>query len=210
MITNKIGAFPLFSWPLMRAILTDVDAENQYIKSLIDVEGEFRANTFNLIGTDTYILDRPELAGLRADIQRIAEEYAFKTLAYKDVTVELTQSWINVSRKGDQHPAHSHPNVVIAGCYYPDGCPGAPLAFHNPNKFQIVPNTDGTNKDPMSMISRPVVFFQANPGEILLWLAPMTHSVLENTGTEDRFSLAFNFVVRGEMGHDESLDKVIY
>ena len=207
MITKPPIVTPLFSWPLMRALITGVDEENNFIKNLFKDKDNFKPNVSNLISKNKNILDYPELLNLKNDIQKIANQFAFETLAYREVVVDLKQSWINISQPGQGHPPHFHPNTIFVGTYYPFGSGGGPLDFRNPNNFQIIPNTNPAGSDPMGMISRPSILVQANPGEVMLWLSPMIHSVGNNIGKEDRFSLAFNFMVRGELGY---MDNVSY
>jgi uncharacterized protein (TIGR02466 family) len=206
LITERVASFPLFAWPLQRAIISNIDAENDYIKQVVKTE-PFRSNQTNLIHTDDYILARPELKRLKDDIHQLVEKYAFETLAYKNVTCELEQSWINVSKPGQFHNVHYHPNVIISGTYYPFGSTGAPIAFMNPNRFQLQPDTNNSN-NPMSMISRPVVYIDCGPGELLLWLAPLSHAVHSNGSDDKRISLAFNYMIRGSMGQHQSLDRL--
>jgi len=204
MISNDIGVFPLFAWPLLRTNLRDLDSDNQAILNIVDTE-PLRQNQSNLIHNDIDILERPELAQLRADIMAMVDHYAFKVLAYKDVTCELQQSWINVTPPGTEHTLHWHTNAFISGTYYPFGVDQSPIIFHNPNRFQFVPNTDGSVQDPLSMISRNCLYVTPSVGELMLWLSPLPHHVRTNQGESDRISISFNIMLRGYVGHEKSL-----
>lgn len=207
MNTDNIGIFPLFAWPLFRRKLDNLDTDNQAIAEIIDKE-PLRNNQGNLIHTSVSILERPELAELRKQILANVDYYAKEILCYIDVEVELLQSWINVTPPGMIHHVHSHRNSIISGTYYPFGTDRSPIVFHNPYEFQFVPNTDDNKQHPMGMISRNSLFINPGPKELMLWLSPLTHEVRENESETDRVSLSFNVMVRGYVGHKESLSGV--
>jgi len=207
MNTQDIGIFPLFAWPLFRQRLHNNDQINQTISNIVDTE-PLRSNQGNLIHTSIEILERPELAELKKQILASVEYYAKEVLCYVDIDVELLQSWINVTPPGMVHHVHSHRNSIISGTYYPFGTEQSPIVFHNPYDFQFVPNTDDSKQHPMGMISRNSLFINPNPEELLLWLSPMTHEVRENKSEYNRITLSFNVMIRGFVGHKESLSGV--
>jgi uncharacterized protein (TIGR02466 family) len=207
MNTKDIGLFPLFAWPLMRHILEDQQPSNQEILKIVQNE-PLRDNQGNLIHTDIRVLDRPELASLNADILEHVNFYAKDVLAYRDIEIELTQSWINVAVPGQHHHLHRHTNSIISGTYYPFGVDNCPIVFHNPNMFQFVPNVDESNQNPVSMISKNCINVTPNSSELMLWLSPMIHSVKKNESENNRVSLSFNAMIRGYVGHAESLSGV--
>lgn len=204
---QDVGLFPLFAWPLMRHKLLNKDSVNQSILDIIDNE-PLKTNQGNLIHPAIDILDRPELAELKRDILEHLNYYAHEVLAYKDVEVELLQSWINVTLPGQVHHVHSHTNSIISGTYYPFGTENSPIVFHNPNRFQFVPNVDDKNQNPVGMISRNCLFVNPSEQELMLWLSPLVHEVRENKSELNRVSLSFNVMVRGYCGHAESLSGV--
>jgi len=206
MNTDNIGVFPLFAWPLMRHTL-EQDQSNRAIEHIVKNE-ELRSNQGNLIHPSIEILERPELASLKQDILEHVDFFAKQILCYVDVEVELLQSWINVTPPGMIHHIHSHRNSIISGTYYPFGTEKSPIVFHNPSNFQFQPNTDDNNQSPLGMISRNCVFVNPGPQELMLWLSPLSHEVRQNGSDQDRISLSFNIMIRGFVGHRESLSGV--
>lgn len=204
---QDVGIFPLFAWPLLRHKLENKETSNQAIGNIVDNE-PLRHNQGNLIHNDIDILERPELAELKADIMEHVNFYVHDVLAYTGVEIELLQSWINVTPPGMEHHIHRHTNSVISGTYYPFGTEKSPIVFHNPNMFQFVPNTDETNQNPVSMISRNCLYVNPSESELMLWLSPLIHGVRKNESEYDRVSLSFNVMIRGYCGHAESLSGV--
>ena len=80
--------------------------------------GEGNIQHYNRQSEDTYVLDKPELANIRAFIEAKLHEYASKILASDDKLV-ITQSWLNKSQKGESHHEHVHPNSIVSGVWYP-------------------------------------------------------------------------------------------
>ena len=109
---------------------------------------------------------------------------------------------------GQHHHIHRHTNSIISGTYYPFGVDQSPIVFHNPNTFQFVPNVDETNQNPVSMISKNCIYVTPNASELMLWLSPMVHGVKKNESENNRVSLSFNVMIRGYVGHAESLSGV--
>ena len=207
MNTKDIGLFPLFAWPLMRHMLEDKQDVNQTLLTIVQNE-PLRDNQGNLIHNAIDILERPELKSLKDDILEHVSFYARDVLAYQDIEIELTQSWINVTVPGQHHHIHRHTNSIISGTYYPFGVDQSPIVFHNPNTFQFVPNVDEDNQNPVSMISKNCIYVSPNPSELMLWLSPMVHGVKKNESENNRISLSFNVMIRGYVGHAESLSGV--
>ena len=57
---------------------------------------------YNRQSEDTFVLDRPELANVRAFIEAKLHEYVTKIYSSTDKLV-ITQSWLNKSKKGESH-----------------------------------------------------------------------------------------------------------
>jgi len=73
---------------------------------------------YNRQSDNTFILDEPELANIRAFIEAKLHEYVTKIMASDD-KLAITQSWLNKSKKGESHHEHVHPNSMISGVWYP-------------------------------------------------------------------------------------------
>ena len=67
---------------------------------------------YNRQSEDTFVLDRPELANVRAFIEAKLNEYVTKIYASTDKLV-ITQSWLNKNKKGESHHEHVHPNSCL-------------------------------------------------------------------------------------------------
>ena len=70
---------------------------------------------YNRQSEDTFVLDKPELANIRAFIEAKLQKFVTEIMASTDKLV-ITQSWLNKNKKGESHHEHVHPNSMVSGC----------------------------------------------------------------------------------------------
>ena len=66
---------------------------------------------YNRQSDDTFVLDKPELANIRAFIEAKLHKFVTEIMASTDKLV-ITQSWLNKNKKGESHHEHVHPRIV--------------------------------------------------------------------------------------------------
>ncbi len=155
---------------------------------------------YNRQSEDTFVLDRPELANIRAFIEAKLHEFVTKIYASTDKLV-ITQSWLNKSKKGESHHEHVHPNSMISGVWYPqihEQMP--PIQFRSRNQRDVSLQTEKYNTFNSATFMLPM-----KRGELILFPSNLTHSVPTNVGEEERISLSFNTWPKGNMGDIKSL-----
>ena len=148
----------------------------------------------------TFVLDRPELANIRAFIEAKLHEYATKIMASDDKLV-ITQSWLNKNKKGESHHEHVHPNSMISGVWYPqihEQMP--PIQFRSRQQRDIQLSTERYNTFNSATFMLPM-----KKGELILFPSNLSHSVPANQSDEERISLSFNTWAKGNMGDIKSL-----
>ena len=155
---------------------------------------------YNRQSEDTFVLDRPELANIRAFIEAKLHEYVSKVFASKDKLV-ITQSWLNKNKKGESHHEHVHPNSMVSGVWYPqihEQLP--PIQFRSKGQRDVSLSTEKYNTFNSATFMLPM-----KKGELILFPSNLTHSVPTNVGEEERISLSFNTWPKGNMGDIKSL-----
>ncbi len=155
---------------------------------------------YNRQSEDTFVLDRPELANVRAFIEAKLHYYATEIMASSDKLV-ITQSWLNKSGKGESHHEHTHPNSMISGVWYPqihEKLP--PIQFRGKNQRDITLQTSKYNTFNSATFMLPM-----KKGELLLFPSNLQHSVPPNQSEEERISLSFNTWCKGNLGDIKSL-----
>ena len=81
-------------------------------------DGSAGYNHYNRQSEDTFVLDKPELANIRAFIEAKLHKFVTEIMASTDKLV-ITQSWLNKNKKGESHHEHVHPNSMVSGVWYP-------------------------------------------------------------------------------------------
>ena len=155
---------------------------------------------YNRQSEDTFVLDRPELANIRAFIEAKLHEFVTKIYASTDKLV-ITQSWLNKSKKGESHHEHVHPNSMISGVWYPqihEQMP--PIQFRSRSQRDVSLQTEKYNTFNSATFMLPM-----KRGELILFPSNLTHSVPVNNNEEERISLSFNSWPKGNMGDIKSL-----
>lgn len=154
----------------------------------------------NCQSTDTCVLNAPKLASIREFIERQLTNYSCDVLGMSQ-SMRITQSWVNISGKGDSHHEHMHPNSVVSGVFYmkmDNSLP--PIQFHEGSRSQIVPNIKKRTR-----YNTRDVTISLNAGELILFPSALIHSVPINTTDALRISLSFNSFPTGELGSKRSL-----
>ena len=162
--------------------------------------GQVKPTHYNRQSEDTFVLDRPELANIRAFIEAKLHEFVTKIYASTDKLV-ITQSWLNKSKKGESHHEHVHPNSMISGVWYPqihEQMP--PIQFRSRQQRDVALQTNQYNTFNSATFMLPM-----KKGELILFPSSLTHSVPTNVGEEERISLSFNTWPKGSMGDISSL-----
>ena len=155
---------------------------------------------YNRQSEDTFVLDRPELANVRAFIEAKLHEYVTKIFASTDKLV-ITQSWLNKSKKGESHHEHVHPNSMVSGVWYPaihEQLP--PIQFRSRGQRDVALQTTKYNTFNSATFMLPM-----KAGEMIIFPSNLSHSVPANQSDEERISLAFNTWPKGNMGDERSL-----
>lgn len=178
----------------------DVTKELEYILSLEHNLTKGKEGDYAQQSTDTFLLDRPELAEVRQFIEAYLQFYVQNVLECKDELV-ITQSWSNICEKGRKHHEHTHPNSIISGVFYfqiNEKLP--PIEFRNTNIHPFNLNIKKQNNFNSATFLLPL-----NSGELILFPSNLTHSVPENKSDQKRVSLAFNTFAKNSLGSIDSL-----
>ncbi len=155
---------------------------------------------YNRQSEETFILDKPELANIRAFIEAKIDKYVKDIMASND-TLVITQSWLNKSGQGESHHEHVHPNSIISGVWFPqihEQLP--PIQFRNNRQRDVALQSIKFNTFNSATFMLPMKL-----GELLLFPSNLSHSVPVNQSTTERISLSFNTWPKGNMGDKKSL-----
>jgi uncharacterized protein (TIGR02466 family) len=150
------------------------------------------------------VLHRSPVFQPLVDAVNDAVRTANQSLHYDVDGHQLTGMWANWLRPTEYHPPHQHANNFWSGVYWVRCDGSAPITFHHPNLAArvLMPRVAQ-----YTMVNSTQWSLEATPGTLTLfpsWLEHYVPAVPEG----DRISVAFNVMLRGELGTPDSLQWV--
>ncbi len=189
----------MFATPLYRATLgrTFTQGELDFFRETL---ADCVDSISNLSSRDKNVLSNPALKDLRDTLQQHLDEY-FKTIynTSNRVSLKITQSWLTLSRQGDSHHSHTHPNSVVSGVLYINLAENDGISFHRNEDnlwHELLPAQE-------NYFNAKSYFINTEVGDILLFPSHVRHGVREVTEVVERVSLSFNSFFEGELGKEE-------
>jgi uncharacterized protein (TIGR02466 family) len=164
-------------------------------------EQSTHSNTGNTTSDDRYVLRHDTMASLKAFAEASVNEYLRSIYAPKhDVTLRLTQSWLNYTKAGQYHHKHAHPNSFVSGVLYLKAARERDkIHFYKEIYQQIKLPTNNYN-----LYNSESWWFEVSTGDLLLFPSSLIHMV-ETVQGDDRVSLSFNTFPVGYVGDESSL-----
>ncbi len=195
----------LFPIPLYRSKINPIDVitYNKIINFEWEDPGYVGMSPTHKETAERHILNLDSFAGLKKNIQDHIDYYVYNVLGVsKDQTWEITTSWVNKSEPGNYHATHWHSNSLVSGVVYLSTTleTGA-ICFHKERSHKnLWGDTICIDFDTNTDYNIEALAMAPDVNEILIFPSILNHSVLENTSSVDRYSLAFNVFPRGVMG----------
>ena len=120
----------------------------------------------------------------------------------------ITQSWLNITKPGEQHHEHSHGNSLISGVFYISTEESDNITFIDPN-YKIKELITFEEKE-YNLFNSTTWVFPSITNILLLFPSWLNHKVEVNEkATTDRISISFNTFVRGTLGIRKHLTELI-
>ncbi len=195
------AVYPLFSTPVYVNNVGDFAKPD--VTSL-EYSSSLPTGAYNFLSsTDKRVLDRPEFDAVRAIVTRELELYTRQVLAVsRSIEFYITDSWVNIYRRGQAAGPHVHNNSLISGVLYlkvPEN--GGDIVFHRP-VLSLVPFPPALDldMDAFNIYNCKSWGYTPKTNDVCLFPSVVTHSVDPNESSEDRWCLAFNVFVRGDIG----------
>lgn len=163
-------------------------------------------NEGNTTSLNRYIVNEPEMATIKAEIQTAIDYYMDNIIKAKpEVKAYITQSWMNFTSEKQWHHKHEHPNSFLSGVYYID-------ADKENDKITFFKNGYKQIKlQPSEWIwwNAESWWFEVESGKIVVFPSHLTHMVEQKAGKNVRCSLAFNTFLKGKIGVTEELTELL-
>ena len=168
---------------------------NTFIKNL-----KYKPNELNTSSTDSFVFANEDLNQIKVFVDDCLQDF-FKNVydPYGDVECYITQSWINITKKGEAHHRHVHPNSFISGVFYLEADNKLDKIHFYKEGYQQV-QLQIKNFNPYNSTSW---WYPVKTGDLVLFPSHFAHSV-EPVKVKRRISLSFNTFLKGDLGVESS------
>jgi uncharacterized protein (TIGR02466 family) len=148
----------------------------------------------NWSSEDLNVLKFPELENLINTIYPLAFEALKEFSPRENLLLFPGPVWFNINKPGSSVAPHQHPGCVLAGVYYikANSDSGA-LSFMTSDKassWTYVPKYYSRR----TKYTEPIHSVTPEAGKVVLFPGNLMHYVNSNESSEDRVSVAFNFI----------------
>ena len=157
----------------------------------------------NSQSVDSFVLNKDIFSNFNEFIEDCVKEYTDKIFV-TDQELNVTQSWANRTKIGQEHHYHDHPNSILSGVFFLKS--GSPIKFLN-NRYHSFQLEHKKNVNSYNQYNQNVYEFSSEPRILILFPSYLTHYVPVNIGG-DRYSLSFNTFPSGSFGSKRSLTHV--
>lgn len=183
--------------------------DREFLKSELNFinKAERRTNVGNEASVNSYILKEKPLSKLNEFLYNSANQY-FQEV-YKpneNIKLQITQSWLNYTSKGQYHHKHRHPNSIISGVFYINAVAGKDkIYFFNKDEYKQIDITPTE----YNVFNSSSWWLEADVGVLYMFPSSLQHEVYIVDHEDTRISLSFNTFVRGTIGEKERLGEVL-
>jgi len=198
----------IFPTPVYTVKRESDDLDSKEIENII--HGGLQKGVGNSSTINSYIFNtNTKLKKLKEFCEEHIKIYVEQVINPKqELDFYITQSWLNVTKPGESHHGHFHANSIISGVFYISTEEDDKITFggrmwRDKELFYFeskVGNAwNATNWD---------LFINNN--ELILFPSWLNHMVETNPkATTDRISISFNTFVKGALGEEYHLNKLI-
>lgn len=189
---------PIYQTILNREISTE---EKNFFNKL-----ERTKNSYNYNSKNNYVLDEEPLSTLKKELFLRVEDYFQKIITPKtNVLPYITQSWVNWTKKGEEHHKHAHSNSLFSGVFYIDAD-----EEYDRIKFFKRHTYESLSIEPHEyhLFNSESWTFKVKTGDIILFPSSLGHLVESKIGDNLRTSLSFNTFIKGTIGVDVELTEL--
>lgn len=162
---------------------------------------ETHKNMGNKKSNNCYVLHHDAMSDLKSFIEKSLNEYLKIVYSPKnEISLRITQSWLNYCEPGEWHHKHRHSNSFISGVLYIKAKKSKDkIYFYNDvNQNIVIPTND------WNLYNSNSWWFEVESGDLMIFSSSLIHSV--EPVEEDRISLSFNTFLEGYLGEEESLN----
>jgi uncharacterized protein (TIGR02466 family) len=162
-------------------------------------------NDGNTTSKNNYILENKKCKKIKKFLEESVNDFFIEIMKPKfDVSLRITQSWLNYSEKTQYHHSHIHPNSYFSGVFYLQAEKTTDKIFFN--KHDTVFNKVLTvYSEEYNLYNSDSWYFENYTGLLVIFPSTLNHNVLPVQHESTRISLSFNTFPKGKLGNPVSL-----
>lgn len=156
-------------------------------------------NNKNIISSNKTILEIDELKEIKDFCLSAINQYLVSVInPVNQISLYITQSWININQKGDYHKRHKHPNSLLSGVFYIETSETDSIMFHKSSEwlFDIEPSE-------VTHLNCDHWHYPVKNNTLLIFPSFLEHEVPQKLNEGNRISLSFNTFFTGTAGKNE-------
>lgn len=201
MVDNEYKVHNLWPIPIYEDF---IPVRKEWKDKIINLEYERTHINNSDISKDRYILDN--IKDLKKEIELHTERFIRHYLnVKKGINFYMLNSWSNIHGPKEHSQIHYHGGSLLSGVYYPilpDN--SGDIMFHKGDIYtNLFHHTIRFDYDGANNVTSENYVIGLKEGTIVLFPSHLNHSVQENLSNEKRYSVAFNFFVKGKFGKEE-------
>jgi uncharacterized protein (TIGR02466 family) len=194
----NIGLTQLFSVPIYNAKLDCLTEDLKNELKQINFEPMTEAGFYSV---NKYVLNLPQCKLLNEELDFHVNNFTYEILKFsKSINFYLTTSWVVKFENNDHALPHRHPNSLISGVTYFDDDPDfGKIVFQNTNNnlFEKLFEISFTEYNEINAGSW---WMEPKKNSLILFPSNLIHHVTCNESMKPRYSLAFNYFIKGKFG----------
>ena len=163
----------------------------------------------NRITETCFLLKDPRLIRVRNFLDERMNNYIENVIQINDKFV-MTQSWSTITKKGEHHHLHDHPNTIFSLIFYvsSQGAKSGNIVFDfRPSRLTENWNFAFNIKE-YNPFNSDTWEYSVNTGDLVIFPAWIPHKTRENYSNNDRIIIGANYFINGNIGSTRGIDKI--
>jgi uncharacterized protein (TIGR02466 family) len=154
----------------------------------------------NYVSDSVFLLDNTELSRVKEELTKHLNLY-LNDVMHIDNELYITNSWLNLTNKDQEHQIHNHSNSILSGVFYIKVNDSEPKITFNRMDHPFLLNMKAKEYHAANAIEWSI---PVSDNDIIIFPSKVHHAVLPNKTSNPRISIAFNSFVKGTIGADNS------
>jgi len=197
-----------------RIFLVDNLLEEEYVDSMKkDIMSSSRKTPGKNWQSQPRLQNEKKYQALVEKIKLLSEKY-MSDMRWDVEQYQITDMWSNILKPGETHRPHTHSNNVLSGVFYikakkhiKDTPDSAAIQFYDPRPQSkiLAPRCHQHTKENSS-----IWFYPSVTNRLLIFPSWLEHYVPINMTKENRISISWNIMFKGQIGVPEEFQSAVF